>query len=300
MSIGEIDIDAFDDAAIAIGFSTEQWNQENLSAAFIESALTNRVELAVENVLKTCSSQSSRFFSLMDSKTTIPSRTSWNAKERSLVFEIEGRDLLRGKIGGINGIGNLLSDAFEHADCLSKAADNCKIEWVYNCSHSLPVDITKAVLTNHKGIDASRKLLRENWMRFHEEHLNDPDAKYMQFCHSQGAVAVKWELAALPKEVRERIIVVALAPAAIIPKSLCFESYNYSSKRDPVPYGGFAAELVFSPIKGCQDLKDFKDLILLDPHPDAPFFDHAFDRPTFKQVITDHLENYIKNYGLSQ
>lgn len=297
MSIEELNADSFDAAVSTFGFNTDRWNQESISIALLNSTAPNRIERIVENAMKEASSEASRSFSLIDPKAVIPPHTSWNAKARTLAFETTGKDLLQGRIGGINGIGNLLEDAVKHATFLSNAAGDYKVEWIYNSSHSAPVDIALAILINYKGSSANRKLLRENWLRFHEEHVNDPDAKYMQFCHSQGAAAVKLELAASPKEIRDRIIVVALAPAAIIPKSLCFESYNYSSKRDPVPYGEIVADLVFTPLKTFQDLKDFKELILLDPHPEAPFFDHAFNSPTFAKVIAEHIEKFIKSYG---
>lgn len=300
MSLGELDLDSFDDTVTTLEFHMNQWNQESTSTALVKSRAANRIEKIVEKAMQASSSQSNRFFSLINPEATIPPHTSWKAKAQTVVFETTGKELLQGRIGGINGIGNLLEDAVNHANFLSNAAGNYKVEWVYNCSHSAPVDVALAILINYKGASANRELLRENWLRFHEEHVNAPDAKYMQFCHSQGAAAVKLELAALPKEIRNRIIVVALAPAAVIPKSLCFESYNYSSKRDPVPYGEIAADLVFSPLKTFQDLKDFKELILLDPHPEAPFFDHAFNSPTFAKVIAEHIEKFIKSYGYPQ
>ena len=74
-------------------------------------------------------------------------------------------------------------------------------------------------------------------MRFHEEHRDDLDAKYLQLCHSQGAIHVKNALLESAKEIQNRVIVVAISPACDYFKSLCFDSFNYASNRDVIPLG---------------------------------------------------------------
>jgi len=39
------------------------------------------------------------------------------------------------------------------------------------------------------------------------------------------------------------------------------------------------------------------ELIVLEPHPDANFFDHDFLSPTFAEPIKHHIKDYIKKYG---
>ena len=78
----------------------------------------------------------------------------------------------------------------------------------------------------------------------------------------------------------------ALAPAAIIPKRLCFQSYNYVSKRDFVTHLDVVGKLKYG-----------HELHILDPHPKANFWDHEFLSPTFDDSKQKHIIDYLNNYG---
>ena len=75
-------------------------------------------------------------------------------------------------------------------------------------------------------------------------------------------------------------------PAVIIPSRLCYESYNYASKKDFVPKLDLIGRMRYG-----------KELIFLDPHPDAENHDHGFDSPTFQDWIQYHIRNYCTEYG---
>jgi hypothetical protein len=219
------------------------------------------------------------------------------------VFEVPGRQLARGRIGGINGVGNSIGNTQGHGNYVSQNGGGFYVEWVHNRSHSLAVDIAEALCLNLPGFSGPAKDLAANWKKFHEEYKNDPDAKYLQFCHSQGTIHVKNTLLSLPEEIRNRIIVVAIAPAAIITDDLCFKSFNYASKgRDPIP---FVEASLSAGLSEDYELRDknqaaLKQLILLEPHPDAPSFDHEFQSPTFKEIIEKHLKEFVKEYDEPQ
>ena len=128
------------------------------------------------------------------------------------------------------------------------------------------------------------QLIKNNWDKFFAK--SGPDAKYLQFCHSGGAEHVRNALLNSPESVRQRIIVVAIAPSVIIPNKLCSRSYNYASKRDFVTrldIGGMA--------------KYGNELHVLEPHPDAKFWDHEFLSPTFEKHILGHINQHLKDYG---
>jgi hypothetical protein len=44
-------------------------------------------------------------------------------------------------------------------------------------------------------------------------------------------------------------------------------------------------------------IKYRNELHILEPHPEASFWDHEFLSPTFRDPIERHIINYIKNYG---
>lgn len=220
---------------------------------------------------------------------------------RSTVFEIPGTRLAHGAIGGINGMGNNLDEAKANGQYLAQLSQHHHIEWTHNCSHSIPIDVIETIVLNYQGFSAPAKLLKENWEKFHEAHKNNPNAKYLQFCHSQGALHVRNALLNAPKEIRDRVIVVAIAPAAIVPRNLCFDSFNYASKGDPIPFMETAWQIGWDtpPVHTIAMIAQeaFKELVLLDPHPSVSGIDHDFKSPTFREIIKRHLEQHIKYYG---
>ncbi len=115
-----------------------------------------------------------------------------------------------------------------------------------------------------------------------------PNAKLFQTCDSGEAIKVRNALWASPKAIRNRIIVLAIAPGKIVPGKLCFQSFNYASKND------WIYRFDYYVVARLQRYAD--ELIFLDPHPDAPDFDHSFSSPTYTRVIRKHTEDYILNY----
>ena len=108
-----------------------------------------------------------------------------------------------------------------------------------------------------------------------------------------------------PREIRDRIIVVAIAPAATITDDLCFKAFNYASKNDIVPkgeilYGAIVDCLVPLPFRHHMDdayERQQENLVLLDPAPGAGCLDHDFQSPTFEPIIRGHMEDYLKRSG---
>ena len=223
--------------------------------------------------------------------------------QQSHVFETDGKRNATCRIGGINGINTSLDYASGHANYLKELTQGQNIDWVYNNSHGVIADLALEIPLNYGGISPNTaNLLTENWTAFHQENKNNPQAKYLQFCHSQGAIHVRNALDQAPQEIKDRIIVVAIAPGAVISKKICYQSYNYASKKDPVPHG----EMFFAGLNEPEIRKELvkevverrKELILLDPHPNASGLDHDFQSPTFKSYIYEHLDEYISKSGL--
>jgi RHS repeat-associated protein len=211
----------------------------------------------------------------------------------STSYEIGSIDLPNVGIGFINGINNSSEEARTHALRLSQYAHGAQIQGIYNATHTFLIDVLECIggLCNIHGIAGLCKMhtppvrmLKKQWKHFIATH--GPSAKFFQICHSGGAIHVFNALSSSSKAVRNRIIVFAISPGAIIPGKLCYRSVNYASKRDFVPKLNLIGQMRYG-----------KELILLDPHPDAPNHDHGFDSPTFQDVIKDRLEDYIMDYG---
>lgn len=107
-------------------------------------------------------------------------------------------------------------------------------------------------------------------------------------CHSQGAIHVRNALLDYPPELRERILVVAIAPAAYIYKETCAKVIHYRAEwwRDFVPRFDRS---------GNKREKD--SVITISSHPDAPAFDHEFMSPTYRERLQRQIIHYIETRG---
>ena len=221
----------------------------------------------------------------------IPAYLANHGLTRSGFFQAGSFDLPQGGIGWINGINNTSAQTRASAQQLSQYAGGARVYGINNATNwdsiqiaSTAMDILECGLGGRGIHTPPVQLLKNQWNHFIATHK--PWEKFLQICHSGGALHVKNALMTSPESVRQRIIVLAIAPAAIVPKKLCFQSYNYISRRD------FVTHL---DVKG--KLKYGNQLQILEPHPDANFWDHELLSPTFKDTIDRHINDYIENYG---
>ncbi len=221
---------------------------------------------------------------------------------KSCFIKTEGVKKPGVQVGFVNGMNTSISESISHMEHVRQFVGDLHVEGVYNHSNTPPVDVAEIVLLNYAGIAPNTgKLLVENWTRFHEENIHNPGAKYLQFTHSMGNILTKDALQTAPQEIRDRVIVVAIAPAAIIPEGLCHDSFHYASKNDFVHYGENAHTLVMAAFNGEVEQKIMWDqlgknkneLILLDPHEAATGIDHDFESPTFNKPLKEHVKIYL-------
>ena len=123
---------------------------------------------------------------------------------------------------------------------------------------------------------------------------------------NKGTIHVKNALEGVPQEIRDRIIVVAVAPAAVVPDQLCFKSFNFASEKDvvyklepppPPPLVAGIVDDVLVPRFGDRPLDHREELIILSAHPDAAGIDHEFQSPTFRKSLEKILAHYEKCGG---
>lgn len=207
-----------------------------------------------------------------------------NGFTRSGYLKKGALDLPNGSIGFINGINNTEEEFFTSANQLSEYAQGTKIHGIYNRTNTISLDILECVI-GHLGFHTPPvQLLKNKWDFLIATH--SAEAKFLEFCHSGGADHLKNALLESSDSVRQRIIVVAIAPSVIIPRSLCYKSDNYISRRDLVTHTDIVGKLKYG-----------DELIILKPDAEASFWDHDFRSPTFDAVKRDHINRYIKNYG---
>ena len=145
-------------------------------------------------------------------------------------------------------------------------------------------DLKKSYL-GLKLIATAPALLIKERLTFLCEH-GPKDFEHLEKVHSAGAIHLRLALLMMKPEHRNRITVVAIAPAAYIKNDLCKKAYNYVSRKDFVHH----LQHLCSPIS----TKDV-NLIVLDAHPQASkVFDHAVLSPTFKIHIKNHIDRFIE------
>ena len=221
-----------------------------------------------------------------------------------MAFRTKGERSPNLGVGFIHGIGNVLPDAIFHAEYLSRLNEGRSIDAIYNKSNTAPIDLLEAFLINIPGESPNTaKLLQENWVEFHHKNIDNSKLKYLQVCHSQGAIHVRNALASAPKEIRDRVIVVAIAPAAVVPRELCFDSTNYACKADIVPKVEIPVSVVldlahregFTHLREAIEKQD--QIIWIDPHPDSKGMRHGFQDPTYLKWLKTHLQEHVENNG---
>jgi hypothetical protein len=191
------------------------------------------------------------------------------------------RELPIGEIGRTNGILNKGKDVRQAAMDLSRVIGGYNIHYTHNETHGL-YDFHEAGM-NLRGIVTEPSIkIRERWDTFFEN--SPPGVPYYEECHSQGAALVKNALEGYPKELRDRIIVRAFAPAAYISRDLCGDVKHYVSDHDWVHRFDLEGK------KECTDT-----VVVLPRHPmGSRILDHSISSPTFLKARQEEVRNYIK------
>lgn len=198
------------------------------------------------------------------------------------IYDLPLPRLPNGEVAYVNGMNHKPERAIHCAEILSDLAGGFNIFVVYNPTGGFFKDIAKCFveLFHFRNTEPVHKL-HQKWDHFFSTH--GPNAKLLQFCHSQGSIQVRNALLRYPPSCRERIVVIAIAPAAYIPDFICCEAFHYASRRDIVPHlDGKGKKL-------CKE-----KIVTLTPHPEAAFFDHHFLSPTFHPAIRHHLKVYLE------
>ena len=189
-------------------------------------------------------------------------------------------------IGFINGIWNDHKSARESAKYISRLAGGYNIHGVYNATHGTFIDVAECGLgLNYIATDPVKQL-HKMWNSFFEK--SSANARFLMICHSQGAIHVRNALLDYPPELRDRIIVVAIAPGGYIYQETCVDVLHYRAGK----YRDFVPRLDKDGAK-----REAAKIVDLTSHPDAALFDHEFMSPTYRDILLQHIRNYIKTQG---
>ncbi len=155
-------------------------------------------------------------------------------REKSRFYTIPGRELAKGKIGFINGMGVTYGHGKWDAKRIAEAhTQGHAMECVYGATYA-KWDPLSAIY-GQKGIALPQsRLLVQKWGEFFA--ARPEDEKYLQICTSRGAIDVVAALRLLPEEKRNRIIVIAIAPGYLVESWMCHKAFNFVIEADHVPF----------------------------------------------------------------
>ncbi len=187
-------------------------------------------------------------------------------------------------ISWVNGIMNNLKDSSAAARALSEMASDHFVTFVYNKGKTIVTDLVRCFFefSFYMETDAVKNLQTKWDAYFRSVSVY---AYLIHFCHSEGAIITRNALMNYPEELRKRIIVIAVAPGAYIEKKYAYQVTHYVSKRDIVPMIDFMGAW------RCRD-----SIVRLDPHIDAPIFDHSFNSPTYRDSLESQVANYMGKF----
>ena len=190
------------------------------------------------------------------------------------------------RIGFMNGIWNGIEDASKSLTHISNLSGGYNIHGIYGSIQGVTQDLISCVLALNY-IDTGRvNRLHDEWNDFFDKNK---ETHYLHFCHSRGAIDTRNALLIYPEERRERIIVVAIAPAGYIYRETCAKVTHYraeSPSRDVIPY---------IDSEGAERAKD--TVVNLPSHSKASWFDHEFTSPTYSEAIEVHCKEYKQAGG---
>ncbi|MBS0637121.1 MAG: RHS repeat-associated core domain-containing protein [Verrucomicrobia bacterium] len=206
---------------------------------------------------------------------------------KSQRYTVGTKKLKKASIGFINGINNSFDDSVKSAKQICAMASGYQIDAIYNASNTILADLPECFVCHFGVRSTPSTMFLEKWKL--QIALKGRDIMFLEICHSGGADQLKNALESLKgndKWIREKIIAVAIAPSVIIPKRLCHESYNYESKRDFVTHLDVIGKIQYG-----------DELTILDPHEDAPLWDHPFLSPTYDRAKRTHINEFLELYG---
>ena len=121
--------------------------------------------------------------------------------------------------------------------------------------------------------------IHDNWNRYFTQF---PKKDLFWMCHSGGAIDTRNALASFPKDLRDRIHVLAIAPGGFIDKHLCKSILHVVSSMDPIPK--------MDPIgwARCRDA-----VVVLKG---SGITDHYIQNKMYVNQIKDNYENFLEEY----
>jgi RHS repeat-associated protein len=182
----------------------------------------------------------------------------------------------------IHGIRNTFQDAYNTAKQRSEDLNGAVVNFVFNESKGLILDVVRSASELFFHMDTDRVLNARTEIK---DLLNETYYVGLE-PHSEGGIVSRNAIRGLSRDEQKRIILVGFACAAYLNQGEVLKSKYYRSERDFVPFCDIAGFI------RCADSID-----VLKPHADAPLWDHTIASPTFRSHQRNEALKILKKYG---
>jgi RHS repeat-associated protein len=206
-------------------------------------------------------------------------------EEECCYYTLEGVQSAWLGIGYVNGMLTTFLTALYGAGYISEMFAGMEIDGVYNGTGGLEHDLRRArkEIFDFAAFETVG-ITHGNWDRFFARA--EPGGVYIQFCNSEGAPIVRNALMCYDPELRMRIIVIAIAPAAYMIPGTCLEAVHFASTSDLVPrFDSIGRSLAGNSVRWLQ------------PHPSVKGMDHGLRSPTYYGPVRELAELYMERYS---
>lgn len=177
----------------------------------------------------------------------------------------------------VNGICNFFPNFSQSLQYLGNLS-GYQIGGVYSASMGFGNDIQKAVYAKMFGI--CYESMREIHDALNGFFTANPNGVYLLVGHSRGCIDIYNSLVTYHPKLRKQVLVLGVAPAKFIDKTYCMDARHLVSNGDFV---------YLTDPRGY--LRCRNTIQLLEPHPDASWFDHSFESPTYQTPMQAELKN---------
>jgi len=201
--------------------------------------------------------------------------------EQPRIYNLGRTELNDKMILFVNGIKNDSSNHWGSLEYLSDLGGGVNVTGVHLPTYGLVFDVIHANKYRSNHITPGVREIHKALDNFFDN--SSPTSTVLAIGHSMGNAAIRNALMIYDPERRKRIFVVSIAGAMQVIPETCGGLRSYVSKGDRIHQFDETGLQRYG-----------KHIQWLTPHPKAPWFDHTFQSPTYRDVLKDNVSEYIK------
>lgn len=183
----------------------------------------------------------------------------------------------------VNGIDTTKAEFKDNLLYLGKVI-NHNVVGIHSPSYGFRYDALRYQLASVGLASESSAKVQKLFTRYFSAN---PNGHILLYCHSRGVVDTRNALLTYPKELRNRIKVLAIAPGGFIPRSICASIAHLVCLQDVVPYLSFLTML-----------QSIHTTTFVSGNFKTPLKNHSFQNEIYREEIETHYENFARSHSM--